>query len=237
MSFSLQDIYLESCDVHIWIFDLDTFEKNLSYKDKLPIYEVKKSLNIKFDIQRERYLKRKILFRRLLGHYLDLKFYSGELKIGCYGKPYLPKSNGNSDLFFNSADADKMVIFGFTRHSEIGVDIEKIKSIEEIDILMERIFSAKENNLFKSMKLEEKESKFYKLWTRKESLTKAMGIGLNYPINLITLIGDSEFGENKGKFDFECWEIYDLNIGKEYAAAFTVKKTPFNLKIFKNTKI
>jgi len=86
------------------------------------------------------------------------------------GKPYL------SDIHFNISHSDHQVICAFTKNSEIGVDLEKIKPIDFEDFTS--IFSKREWEIIKSSG--DPIRSFYWFWTRKESIIKALGFSLNY---------------------------------------------------------
>lgn len=101
-------------------------------------------------------------------------FEWGMVRYSDFGKPYLARK----EFVFNISHSDKYVVCSMQSEGLLGVDIEKIK---ETDIsYFKSILHHKEiQHLDLS---EELLSEFYKLWTKKEAYTKALGVGLSYPL-------------------------------------------------------
>ncbi|MEM6814872.1 MAG: 4'-phosphopantetheinyl transferase superfamily protein [Bacteroidota bacterium] len=119
------------------------------------------------------------LFGKLLvfvGYYIfmrkDLSF--NRYKQDKNGKPYLNDSSVN----FNISHSGKTVVCAmFPANIKIGADIEVMKKININDL--KDFFHPNENSIiYKNNSIEE----FYKYWTRKEALVKAIGKGLLLPI-------------------------------------------------------
>lgn len=102
-----------------------------------------------------------------------------------YGKPYI---SGGLDLFFNVSHSGEYVCCAVS-DSEIGIDIEKIKTSMEIDAF-ESFFSEDEWQQVTDER-KDKYDTFFSLWTLKESYVKKIGRGLNKELNSFSiLIGD-----------------------------------------------
>jgi 4'-phosphopantetheinyl transferase len=84
---------------------------------------------------------------------------------------------------FNSADSNELALFAFTRNREIGVDIEYIRTISEIEKMALGTFSPNENSEFRFLSADEKLEGFFNCWTRKEAFIKAIGEGLYYELD------------------------------------------------------
>lgn len=91
--------------------------------------------------------------------------YIGEYSFNEYGKPI------SSRCFFNISHSHGLVILGINDKCEIGVDIEKNKSIE--DKYKRYICNDEEYKYIKN------DTDFLKIWTNKESLLKCLGVGIN----------------------------------------------------------
>ena len=93
------------------------------------------------------------------------------------GKLYLP--NG---LRFNLSHSGDYVILGVSDH-ELGVDIEKVKKVN--DLMVHRSFTEEECQwLYEQCDSEA----FYQLWTAKESIMKATGLGFSLPIQSFSVL-------------------------------------------------
>ncbi len=94
------------------------------------------------------------------------------LDIHCspYGKPYLPYKP-----FFNLSHSGKKVVLVLDTQ-EVGVDIELIEPYSEA--IAKRVFTKKELDWLHD---QENDRAFFKLWTGKESIIKATGLGFQLP--------------------------------------------------------
>lgn len=61
---------------------------------------------------------------------------------------------------------------------EVGVDIEFIKKVRSFDLIADNFFSDHEIEVYRAAKKPQEE--FYRIWTRKESLLKLYGGGIEY---------------------------------------------------------
>jgi 4'-phosphopantetheinyl transferase len=126
------------------------------------------------------------------------------------------------------SDSEDLAIYGFTRDHEIGVDIEHIRDIPEMDQIAERFFSARENGVFRSLPENTKKEAFFNCWTRKEAFMKAIGEGLFYPLNrfevsfspdepsrLLSMGGDPELASQ--------WLMLSLHPVAGFTAALAIK--------------
>ncbi|MBQ8015551.1 MAG: 4'-phosphopantetheinyl transferase superfamily protein [Clostridia bacterium] len=122
----------------------------------------------------ERYL-RKTDKARCLAAGLLLRYAFGEedasrITADSFGKPCLPEGP-----FFNlSHSGDKVVLLVSDRPS--GVDIEQIAPWSEA--VAKRVFTPKEQ---KWLEAQSGTDAFYRLWTAKESIMKALGLGFRLP--------------------------------------------------------
>lgn len=108
----------------------------------------------------------------------NLGIFSYTMHYNEYKKPYLK----NEEIYFNISHSGEYVLCGLST-SEIGVDIE---CIEDIDIQSGcLVFSDEEMQLIQSA--DQPVRMFYKQWTKKESLIKALGCGFFMPTKSIDL--------------------------------------------------
>ena len=86
-----------------------------------------------------------------------------------FGKPYL----GNN--WFSISHSGQIVAVCVST-SEVGIDIQKIDSNRNIDLLKNRYFSEKEINILDNS--DDKAKCFTEIWTRKEAFHKHVGDGI-----------------------------------------------------------
>ncbi|MDR2856102.1 MAG: 4'-phosphopantetheinyl transferase superfamily protein [Methanomicrobiales archaeon] len=94
------------------------------------------------------------------------------------GKPYLK----DQSTHFNISHSGDYVVLGAAKR-DIGVDIEKIASYP--DRVAIRCFTPLEREW---MKQEGENEAFYRLWTAKESVMKASGLGFSLPPEAFTVL-------------------------------------------------
>ncbi len=112
----------------------------------------------------------------LTGQKIDFLNYKTNLN----GKPFIEGSN----LEFNISHTQKTVVCAFNLE-KIGIDIEQIQNIEYKNFIT--IFSDEEMQKINKNDI----YKFYEFWTKKESLSKAIGKGLTLPLKEINVLTDT----------------------------------------------
>ena len=104
----------------------------------------------------------------MLRHVLG-KGYGEYLAFGPYGKPYLKEQ----DVFFNLSHSVSYAVIAVSHH-EVGVDVEHVSPYSLS--VAEKCFTAEE---MKWLLQHRNRRDFYRLWTGKESVMKAVGDGLS----------------------------------------------------------
>lgn len=92
-----------------------------------------------------------------------------ELLHSAYGKPYIQDAPA-----FNLSYTEGLVVLAITDLDTIGVDIELVKEIDYKSML--KVLHPNEQKLV--IESEEPLHDFYRIWTRKEAVLKAVGTGL-----------------------------------------------------------
>lgn len=90
-------------------------------------------------------------------------------------KPYISEPEQIANKFnFNVAHSNDQVVLAIYSGNDyiIGIDIEKIDAAINIDEMAPMVFSVSERKL-----IDNKVHNFFKLWTKKEALIKALGTG------------------------------------------------------------
>lgn len=110
----------------------------------------------------------------------DFSFSFGE-----HGKPYLAD---NSSVFFSLSHSGTLAACVFY-HKEIGLDIQKIKSVSEK--LIKKVTTQTEYDYLMSCDEEKRKTLFFRLWAAKESYLKYRGTGLSFSLKKLEVT----FGE------------------------------------------
>ncbi len=132
-------------------------------------YRREKVLRYTLHNDRLRCLAAGLLLKNVLGITND-----SEIGYGPQGKPFLV----NHKTEFNLSHGGNYVIL-VTDNNPVGVDIEKIESFDES--VAHRCFTADEcATLFAEKDIAKQQELFYTLWTGKEAIMKATGLGLSF---------------------------------------------------------
>ncbi len=120
-----------------------------------------------------------LLLNDLIQHFgFDLKLT--DLLYGKYQRPYF-----NSDFDFNISHSGKRVICCGTMQGEVGIDIELMKPVS---INYDDYFTPTEHANIRAA--QNTDAEFFKYWTRKEAVLKAVGTGVYTPLLDIDVSAD-----------------------------------------------
>jgi len=140
------------------------------------------------------------LLRRILGEYFNISPDRVEIGYDAFGKPFVAGNPGK--MFFNLSHSAGISALAFDRDHEIGVDVEQVRKDFEYRPIVERFF-AREDKQFLLSSEENGATGFFKVWTRKEALLKAIGTGIGEdlaisvsgPVSSGFLLNTMMFGE------------------------------------------
>ncbi len=161
-------------EVHIWTVSLKGVP--LEYANALDEAEQNRALRYHFERDRQRFIASRIALRRILGEYLELEPAAVILTTGSNGKPAL--QHDNSTIRFNLSHSDGLMLLALTSGSEVGVDVERVRDILELEMLLEQYFDPADATAIGSIPPAERTSAFLHLWTRTEACLKADGVGI-----------------------------------------------------------
>ena len=170
-----------------------------------------------------RYITSHGVLRYILSYYTkqfpqDIEFIHNE-----YGKPFLK----NHNIQFNMSHSHDVVSYITALNYRVGIDVELHNNTLDIQEFSDLVFTPKEYDFFTSLGTREKLEFFFNLWTKKESLIKACGKGLSYPLNTIKamtiLAGEKIFLDNADdKFKQE-WYCFPLEVALNYSGAIAIE--------------
>jgi 4'-phosphopantetheinyl transferase len=182
---------LAADEVHVWRFSLHVDDLAERLEPLLAADERERAGRFHFVRDRRRFVVVRGRLRMLLGEYLSTPPADVRLATTALGKPYLavePKSG----LRFNLTHSDDESMLAVASGREIGVDVERERCDVEVGDLARRLFAPAEVAALDSLPEEERRPAFYRCWTRKEAYVKALGLGMQVPLNgfAVTLSAD-----------------------------------------------
>lgn len=139
-----------------------------------------------------------LLFKKILHdqsisiNYCDLVFSKN--------KPFVK----NNLFYFNISHSGKYVMVGIS-HKPIGVDVEMIKNFNNTAGTRKLVFHKEEFKKYDSAK--NKTLFFHKIWVKKESYAKCMGLGLALQFPLINSYKICDYYFKKMKIGNYCFSI------------------------------
>jgi 4'-phosphopantetheinyl transferase len=120
--------------------------------------------------------------RRVLASYAECAPADLVFDVVKNNKPVLRVDEDGDKLFFNLSHSRDMALLGITRLCPIGVDLEYSRYFDNMNNVAQRNFSALEHQIWSSGAREDQLACFYRCWTRKEAVIKALGLGLQAPL-------------------------------------------------------
>jgi 4'-phosphopantetheinyl transferase len=223
-------------EVHVWCASLDDAAYPIEAYDKL-LTDKERERAKRFVMKRDRnrYVFSKGMLKTLIKSYTGLGPDKLQYLSGPYGKPNLDAGLSKGRLSFNMAESAGYALFAFTQNREIGVDIERIRDIPEIERIVSLFFSEGEQAEFASLPPQEKKQAFFNGWTRKEAFIKALGVGLSMPLskfgislaagNPVSLVYLDKDIASRGQ-----WTILDVSPLPEFSAALAVEGSGFIIR-------
>jgi 4'-phosphopantetheinyl transferase len=139
-----------------------------------------------------RYIWHHSTLRQVLCQYLNIQPQKIIFQHNPLGKPSLIEELNPNKLSFNMSHSGDIALIALTSNRQIGIDVELIKSIPDMSRMVELYFSKSEIKCYRALPNSEKLLVFFSAWTRKEAFLKAIGEGLQYPLEQIEVSMDPE---------------------------------------------
>ncbi len=175
-----------SGEVHIWVVNLRGADKHLSFcAAAVSELELERAERFRFQRLRRRFLLAHGCLRTLLARYLNVPGSEVQFGYKSYGKPFV--SAPATELRFNQSDSGELAAFAFSMGCELGVDIEAIRAVPNMEDIAARFFSRPEVVDLFSLPAADRRQAFYAAWTRKEAYIKAVGDGLQIPLDAFSV--------------------------------------------------
>ncbi len=225
--------------VHLWIARLDPSARRVaSLLTLLDPDERSRAERFRFDLHRRRFIVGRGMQRTVLGAYLGCDPAAIRYSYGPKGKPALaepePRLGGTEPLCFNLSNSEELAILGLVRGREIGVDVEHLRSLSDLEQLATRFFSSRESQTLLGLPAASRSEGFFNCWTRKEAYLKAVGEGITAPLNrfdvtlvpgeparMLTLEGDAGRAA--------AWSFHHLRPAEGYLGAVAIEEQGMEL--------
>lgn len=135
------------------------------------------------------YLVTRAVLRKVLSKYISVRPHEIIFTKNSFGKPRISTSQNQHNIYFNISHSKDILCIAVSKVDEIGIDIEFKDESININDIQDLCLSDKEKRFMHSLANHSlKIDFFYKIWTLKESIVKAIGCGMSYEINKLNLI-------------------------------------------------
>ncbi|QTN24625.1 4'-phosphopantetheinyl transferase superfamily protein [Rhizobacter sp. AJA081-3] len=164
-------------DVRLWLLDL-TVEPSAEQLGGLSADEQARAARFAFERDRRRYRAAHVQLRSLLAQATRNPPASLRFSESRHGKPRL---EGAIPLAFNLSHSGDVGALALAALGEIGVDVELLHRVDDLDALAQRCFTPAELSEFDRCGQDEtaRDTLFLHGWTRKEACLKVVGSGLS----------------------------------------------------------
>ncbi len=177
------DFRVTNTKVHVWHASLQQpVEVVQKLEAVLSEEERQRADRFRFAKDRQSYIVGRGILRNLLSRYTGIKPEEIQFKYNPAGKPFLANQEAVPEICFNLSHAGQLVLYAFSWGRQVGIDVECIRPMEEMDLVAERIFSPGEYDRFRKISEKDRLRAFYNCWTRKEAFIKAIGDGMSFPL-------------------------------------------------------
>jgi 4'-phosphopantetheinyl transferase len=217
----------EDAGVVLYLLDLRSMaDAESNWRELLSADEKERAARFHFERDRQCFCATRAVLRSLLGVYLEASPKELSFQYSDKGKPSLGTCRLDCELAFNVSHSGELALLGFSRSSQIGVDIEKIKDDFDTAAIASRFFSAEEQVQLSRLPADQQHQAFFRCWTRKEAFIKALGEGLSHPLDQFDVSLDASSSVSlttrPEPAEAERWLLQAIDVGPSYAGAFAV---------------
>jgi 4'-phosphopantetheinyl transferase len=138
-----------------------------------------------FDRDRDRFVRAHAMVRQLLGSLLGRAPASLRFESGSLGKPTL--RDPTTPLAFNLSHGGDLGALVVSQEAEVGIDIEPWRPMSDALAVGATVFTATEMVGWPDAEAGHIDREFLRLWTRKEAVLKALGLGLSLDPRQVTV--------------------------------------------------
>ncbi len=222
-----KNLILSSDDVHIWRINLHQSESQLqALQATLSSDEITRAERFYFPEHRQRFIAGRGTLRAILGQYLGIDPKQVEFAYQARGKPLLAAKFADRGLLFNLSHSQNLALLGLSYQHQIGVDLEYLRTMSDLESLAKRFFSPREYEHLRLVSPAEQQQIFFRYWTCKEAYLKATGDGL-------VQLEEIEIGLTPNQpsqlLVSGNWTLRELTPAENFASAVVVANSHINL--------
>ena len=158
----------------------------------LSVDEHQRAAAFRFDEHRTRFIAARGILRSILAGYLSIAPKEVDFTYGPNGK-HAVKVAGEP-LSFNLSHSGDWAVCAVSSDRAIGVDVERVRPLNDADRIAKRICSAREQSALEACPEDARHAMLFAYWTCKEAFAKARGEGLGRSFSSIEIELDASDG-------------------------------------------
>ena len=215
-------IGIEHGVVDIWVIPVMSAEPSLAVlTEMLSEEELIRGSRFRFEQHRTEFVAGRGLLRCLLSLYSRRDPQTFSVSNRDTGKPFVP----GLGLEFNLSHSHGIVAYAFTAGATVGIDVERVRQWPDAEDLAIRFFSRDEQAALADEPANKLADAFFRCWTRKEALVKALGAGLSMPLDsfsVLPLDASPVAVTARNAVDTDWW-VHDVSPAAGYVGAIAVR--------------
>lgn len=170
----------------------------------------------------------------VLAAYLGIPADNVLLATGAHGRPALASTHGQS-FDFNWSHSGDAALIAIARGIAPGVDLERVRSRPRALEIAQRYFSRDESAALADIPATERDAAFLALWTAKEAVLKALGRGIAFGLDRLS-ISNSRTGalallHLQGE-DLHAWQLQRLALDEGWLGALAWRGGKRRIRLF-----
>lgn len=208
-------------DVHVWWSSPAPARAVVADFELLDTAERERADRFRMERDRARYVAQHAFVRRVLAPYLGLAPEAAAIEAAANGKPAVDAA---FEIEFNASRSGGLSVVAVGRRGAgIGVDVEQVRPIDDALQLAHGHFSSAERQYLGTVPDSVRDEAFLALWTRKEAVVKAFGLGLSVPLDSFEVTtASSPHSMLTGRLGSEPFVVRSMDAPSGWVAAVSV---------------
>jgi 4'-phosphopantetheinyl transferase len=223
-----KDLTLLPNEVHVWRIDLDVSKSQLeNLVVTLSSDELARANRFHFQEHCQRFIAGRGSLRNILSLYLGIEPQQVRFDYEPRGKPLLADTLADSGLLFNLSHSQGLALCAVNYTRKIGIDLEYIRSVSDLEALAQRFFLPREYEVVRSLPPHQQQEVFFRYWTCKEAYLKATGDGISQLEQVEISLTSTQPAKLLASED---WSLVEFTPADNYRAAVAVAGSAWHLK-------
>lgn len=174
-------IEIDADDVHVWGFFVDVDGAELTHATQyLSADEQGRADRLASARHRQQFMAAHAALRMVLSRYCGRRPQELIIQRASAGKPFL--ADGTA-MQFNLTHSHGRALIAIASKREVGIDLEKIRPEVDCAGLANRFLSGRDQAFIEGGDPERRHERFLQVWVARESVFKAEGTGMTFPLD------------------------------------------------------